>query len=382
MKKIGIITVHNSPSYGASLQSFALWKYLDGLSGCECEIIDLYRPYQKEYAKSDVFVSYNDKTTKSEYQFKRSIINIIKRILHYHIDVKLNSSDLRRLERFNEFNKVISLSKPYFGPDELYNDPPLYDVYISGSDQIWNPEQPWSMEPYFLTFAPKNRIKISYASSIGLKELPKGVAQDYKRWLSDYRAIGVRENSAKTLLASFGVQSTVVCDPTFLLDSSYWKKISVTPKERDYILLFILQQDNTLINYAIKVAKESGKQLILLCQDGITSDHYKLVPDAGPKEFIGYIGNANLVITNSFHGTAFSIIMNVNNFFAYVSPSNKRGSRLIDLLATYELSNHLLNSNLHQSYSDLKRISIDHEKVLSIMASERKRSQTFIKENI
>lgn len=127
--------------------------------------------------------------------------------------------------KFDEFNKGLNLSRPYWGIDELYATPPCYDIYMTGSDQVWNPTQPYCLEPYFLTFVPKGKKKISYASSIGVTELLENEKQDFRRWLSSYDAISVREHQAKELLASFIEKPVVqVADPTFLLDSGFWKK--------------------------------------------------------------------------------------------------------------------------------------------------------------
>lgn len=150
--KAGIITIHNSPNYGACLQSFALWKYITG-QGVDCEIIDLYRPYQKEYIPGRKFVPMR----KQKHILPDTIKHAIKRLIGRNKEPKYFSDSAK--EKFKQFNAPIKLSGTYRGIDELYANPPLYDLYISGSDQVWNPSQPYCMEPYFLTFAPKTRSK-------------------------------------------------------------------------------------------------------------------------------------------------------------------------------------------------------------------------------
>ena len=106
------------------------------------------------------------------------------------------------------------------------------------------------------------------------------------------------------------------------------------------------------------------------------------VKDAGPLEFIGYIASADLVITDSFHGTVFSIIMGCKNFFSYIKPGNKRSCRITDLLETYHLQNHLLNVNLSESYLELNSRKIDRERLLSVLREKQSFSRQFLKRQL
>ena len=340
--KIGIITIHNSPNYGASLQSFALWKYLD-MQGHDVEIIDLYRPYRKEYVPSKTYKPWRFHKSDMLSQIK----NLIKKIVKKGKKSSLFSENAK--VKFDNFNAPIKLSRPYLSIDDLYLNPPIYDLYISGSDQLWNPTQPYCLEPYFLTFVPKEKKKISYATSIGISTLEQNEKQRIKGYLSSYTAVSVREYQAKKLLESFAGRKDViqVPDPTFLLDVEYWEKLSVKPNIKEpYLLLFILNWSQTLVDYVLKLSKESGLKLFVLTQiqPSCKDDSYIAVTDAGPKEFIGYIANAEMVLTDSFHCTVFSIIMGAKNFYAYISPDNERGVRITDLLATFNLEKHLLTS--------------------------------------
>lgn len=376
MKKIGIITIHNSPNYGACLQSYALWKYIID-QGYECEIIDLYRPYQEEYIPSRKFLTSAQRVT-----FKQRIKKFIKKLLFPEKKKLLFSSTAK--PKFDEFNKQITLSRTYRGPDELYADPPLYDLYISGSDQLWNPEQPYCLEPYFLTFVPSGRKKISYSTSIGLDDISKEDKRDFKKWLASYSDISVREKTAKRLLESFLDKEVIqVADPTFLLDLEIWNSLAIKPiDQKPYLLLFCLYYQADLVEYCLKLCEEAGLSLVVLSQIQPESNRYKVVKDAGPREFIGYIAQAEMFITDSFHGTVFSLIMGAKNFYTYIRLGNKRGSRIIDLLETYQLTNHLLNPELTISYEQLKSNSINRDQVLKTMVQERENSRGFLKRNL
>ena len=378
MKKVGIITIHNSPNYGACLQSYALYRYIQQ-QGNDVEIIDLHRPFAYEdYIPSKKYVSCRS--------VKRSLLSKIKGNVKRFIGIKTKSPSLyspSAINKFDEFNSVIKLSKPYRGIDELYANPPLYDLYISGSDQLWNPTQAYCLEPYFLTFVPKGQgKKISYATSVGITDLRDNEKKDFAKWLNLYDDISVREYQAQCLLQGLLADKKVnqVADPTFLLDPKEWKNMAVKPKQSKYILMFTLQHRPEILEYCLQLSKQSGLPLIELgqVQPDVLDGSYTAVKDAGPREFLGYIENAELVITDSFHCTVFSLIMGANNFYTYIAPTNQRGSRIIDLLNTYQTIEHLLSPDLNVSFDTLMGSQIPHQKVNMIMKLERDRSRDFI----
>lgn len=378
MKKVGIITIHNSPNYGACLQSYALYRYIQQ-QGNDVEIIDLHRP-----------VAYEDYIPSKKYvcsrPVKRSLLSKIKGNVKSLIGIKPKSPSLYSplaIKKFDEFNSIIKLSKPYRGIDELYANPPLYDLYISGSDQLWNPTQAYCLEPYFLTFVPNGQgKKISYATSVGITDLRDNEKKDFAKWLNLYDDISVREYQAQSLLQGLLADKKVnqVADPTFLLDPKDWKDMAVRPKQSKYILMFTLQHRPEILKYCLQLSKQSRLPLIELgqVQPDVLDGSYTAVKDAGPKEFLGYIENAELVITDSFHCTVFSLIMGANNFYTYIAPTNQRGSRIIDLLNTYQTIEHLLSPDLDVSFDILMESQILHQKVNMIMKFERDRSQDFI----
>lgn len=379
--KIGIITVHKSPNYGACLQAYALWKYMEQ-QGNDCEIIDLYRPYQEDYVPSKRFQLMRQNTSFASRCKKavKKMLGIKKR------KVGKLFSDNAKL-KFDEFNSQIKYSRTYKGIDELYAAPPIYDLYVSGSDQLWNPTQPYCLEPFFLTFVPNGGKKISYATSIGITDLTDEEKRKFKDWLSSYDAISVREFQAKKLLESF-ITDHVICqvpDPTFLLDVEDWKRLAVNPNIKGkYILLFTLQWSPVLVEYCKRLNAESGLQLVVLTQiqPQYTDGGYIPVTDAGPKEFIGYIANAEMVITNSFHCTVFSIITGANNFYTYIAPSNNLGSRITDLLDIFSLDNHLLSSDLSANYTELASRTINHSQIRQTIEKEKLQGVDFISKHI
>lgn len=378
MVRVGILTIHNSPNYGACLQSYALYKYVSQLPGVECEVIDLHRPHEEGYVKSNKFVSYREEP----FSIKRLVKSVLKKILRLeskNVTFYSNSSKCK----FDEFNSCIKFSRSYWGIDELYANPPYYDIYMTGSDQVWNPTQPYCLEPYFLTFVPKGKKKISYASSIGVTKLLENEKQDFKRWLFSYDAISVRERQAKDLLTSFiDKPVTQVADPTFLLDSEIWRNLAVYSQDIEpYILLFTVGFDYNLLKFAVKISNESGLRLIYLNQllSEPVDGSYKVVNDAGPREFLGLIAHAEMVITDSYHATVFSLILKAKNFYTYIAADNNRGSRIWDLLETFQESSHLLLNNLSENYKDLFDRKIDYQSISRIYKVEQMKAYDFLK---
>ena len=372
--KVGILTIQKSSNYGACLQCYALYKYLEDL-GNDCEVIDLNRPGVKhqEYRSSKRF-------RPSRYSIKKVIFERLKCLCGKTVEQKYPRSAIR-MDKINRFNNQLKYSQKYVSPDDLYDNPPIYDIYISGSDQLWNPTMNYCVEPYFLTFAPKGSRKISYATSIGIADLKEKERQNYREWLSDYTSISVREKTAQSLLASFvDNQVEQVLDPSFLLSKEEWIDISVPPQiSKPYILLFTLEYSNILLEYAKKLKEESGLELVYLCwrQPTDSFEKYVVEREAGIEDFLGYILNASLVITNSFHGSVFSIILETSNFFSYVGKS-KKGSRIVDLLSQFNLGGHLLNENLCQTYEELSKMLVDYKEVLPLIYKEKCKSQEFL----
>lgn len=372
--KVGIITIQKSLNYGAALQSYALWKYIDN-KGHDCEVIDLFRPTLKGYQESRRYKAYAEKSLKNR------IVKKVKALLHIKSKTPKKAVYNKVFkQRMAEFRERMKMSAPYYSVDSLYDNPPQYDLYITGSDQVWNPTMGFCMDPYFLTFAPKESRKISYASSIGVGSLARNVAADYRKWLKEYDAVSVRENTGKELLEKIIDRDVkVVLDPTFLLGRDVWLSLAKNPYQgEDYILLFTLSFDESLLAYARKLRDDSGMKLIYLCRQQPAATDYTVVDKAGIEEFIGLIRDAKLMISNSFHGTVFSIMCGSGNFYTYIAQTNKRGSRITDLFETFGLNNHLLKPDLSQTYDALQADMVDRGALKDVLDAEVEKSKQFI----
>lgn len=384
MKRIGIITVQKAPNYGAMLQCFALQKFILKL-GHICEVIDLCRPYHKEFVETKGYKPY--RMTSRIWEFRMAYRKFRREYLYflreddrrYHEFLQRHKEELSAWNKgFEKFNKRIIYSKKYLSIGDLYKNPPKYDLYITGSDQLWNPTQKYCIEPYFLTFVQNGAPKISYATSIGQDELPANVMADYCKWLKDYNMISLREQSAINMLqprCENKIERTI--DPTLLIPSTEWEEIAENPKESDYVFCFYLSNNKELLNYAEKYAEIHNKKLIYWAHDWrdetVAYHNHKAIIDITPEQWIGYIKNADEIFTDSFHGTVFSIIFK-RKFKTLIPQVSKRGSRILDLFDMLNIKSCLLVNLDNHSSVDLP----DYENAHKIIKSEREKSISFI----
>lgn len=330
MKKTGIITILKVNNYGAELQAFALQKVLNNL-GCDAEIIDYYfykNPKFKKTKKSRPFVKLPLKQSLKEFLYPW--YKTLKTLPFYKAKKK-------RDDKFQAFHSDnTKLSRSYKTLDELYAANLNYDVYVVGSDQVWNPNTNINIEPYFLTFAPKNKLKISYASSFGVSLIPEINQSRYATYLDNIDCIGVREKQGKNIVESLiNKKATWVLDPTFLLSKSDWKNYASDTKIKEpYILLYILTDAEYITSLARKIAKENNLKIVRICKNAFIedkSDDVINIIDAGPQEYLGLFAKASFVLTTSFHGTCFSVNFNIP-FYTILKKNKTNNSRQIDLL--------------------------------------------------
>ena len=353
MKKVRIITVQKAPNFGACLQAYALYKYLVDL-GYDCKIIDLYRPVHKEFVYTegfDPFVALPEMSLYKKMRYNlRPLKTFLLRVLGKDADYNFNKRYKIELEeaskRFFSFNNLMEYTEPYYSIQQLYDTPPEADFYITGSDQLWNPTQKYALEPFFLTFVKNGGKKISFATSIGVTDIPERVTKKFKEWLSTYDYISLREKAAVDFVSTL-VDKTIykIADPTFLLNKSQWSNLASYKEEvkEDYIFLFTLSYIEELYSYAINLSKKKNLKLVVWGHGPVDAFNlnYETILNIGPQEWLWLIKNAQYVITNSFHGSVFSLIFGVA-FNVYISSDNNRGSRILNLLIDFNQLDRLL----------------------------------------
>ena len=318
MKKIGIITFHNTRNYGASLQMFALFKYLCR-QGYEVEVIDYISNVSKHY--SILFP-----------KFRKNVVAYLKQLknnLSHHKEM------VYKKNLFDNFNKryIRITERKYRNTADLKRMPPEEDIYITGSDQVWNTSLTGKVDDgYLLNFGEKEIKRVSYAASIGSDELDAKYKEQMISLISNLDAISVRESSAKTELDKYiDKPISVVTDPVFLMTSKQWKEeLALTDKcNEKYIFVYLVVSSQEVVDIVNKISEQTGYPIYCNKKD----DRYKnvgcIMQDVDPRKFVELIKNAEYIISNSFHATAFSIIFQ-RKFF--VVPHKTLNARISDLL--------------------------------------------------
>lgn len=333
MKNIKIITCHDVYNYGASLQAFALQSYLKS-KGNEVQIIDYKPDYIGFHYKFNWFV--HPVSNFKKYTDKSRVVHFVYCLLRY----VCSFSSIKRKWAFDNFtNKYLDLTKEYKSNEDMKRNLPLADVYIAGSDQIWNSVTMLNgLDPaFYLQFAPQKTRRISYAASFGASKINESYSDQILSWIKSLDAVSVRESSGVKLLSEEGIISTHVCDPVFIYSAEMWKSaLGISSLKEQYVLIYNLTTINEkLLDDAIYTATQKGLKLYSVSPMKIKQAD-KCFTSVSPAKFVELIFNAQYVFTNSFHGTAFSIISN-NQFFTYNYHSNENSLRMRSILEKMDL---------------------------------------------
>lgn len=346
--RVGILTFPNSPSFGAALQMRGLYRALQNL-GIDVEIIN-YR---------NTFMS-----KKKHIRQQNTIKNLA--IFLFSIPGKIC---------FHNFEKQLHLfpKKLICETDDLKQIADRYDYLICGSDQVWNPLITGEDLNYFFSFCDDNSKKISYAASFGVNELNGTFAQAVKEQLEKFHCISVREEQgAKIVHGLLNTDCTIVLDPTMLISQEEWRscenKISGLPSK--YIAKFIFNHDSNVEAKIKELSENTGLPVVTVGGTAISKLKKGLFTGSiGPSEWLYVLDHADYVVTDSFHGAAFSIIFHKQLFVSLASSTN---SRLKTLLHTFGLDNRTFGDAL----TDEK---IDYKSVQNIMDNKREYSLGFLK---
>nr|WP_317999570.1 polysaccharide pyruvyl transferase family protein [uncultured Faecalibacillus sp.] len=350
--KIKTITCHDVYNAGASLQAYALMKYLQNL-GHEVEIID----YKPDYLSHHYELFY---VANSRYQ------NIIFKIPYLLIKFPRRLINLfsKRKKNYDLFTKkYLNLTKRYNSYNELLNDCPEADLFIAGSDQIWNNIFPNGKDPaFYLQFVKDGTPKVSYAASFATSKVNYQFDENVKQWLNKLDKVSIREKSAIEVLNDYQIYGKQVMDPVFLLDKSYWEKLCLDYDYSNYIFVNDFEKDDRIKNIAISLSKKYNLKILSNFKLGYED---KLLDDLGPLGFITAIKNSRYVISNSFHATAFSLIFHTD--FLVVKRNEKINVRMEDLLEMFDLS-YRLSDNIKDNNFDINWSQVD--KVLKVKKNE------------
>lgn len=364
---IKTITCHDCYNFGASLQAYALQTHLESI-GHEVEIIN-YKP--------DYLSGHFNMWTVSNPIFDKPLIKQL--YLLAKLPGRLRS--LSRKKVFDEFTaKYLHLTRRYNSYEELKIDAPNADVYIAGSDQIWNTLFNNGRDAaFYLDFGKPEIKRISYAASFATPD----VAPEYRKFvqheLKNFDHISIREKISLPLLDSLGRTDGVsVCDPVFLLSREHWERMInessyVTPKEI-YILLYLSDRGKNIETIAKKIREVTEWKIYAV--GAITASYAdKIFTNASPLDFIGLIRDAQIVVSNSFHATAFSLIMQTK--FCVVNRIESINERMKSMLEDLGIAERLISN-----YSETILDDIDWSKLNSIKESITDYSKKWISQSL
>lgn len=348
--KIAIITCHTPYNYGAVLQCYALVEYL------------------KSQGHTPMVIDYQTPPIKKSFIYK--LIRNVVRCLDFRKCKKEFSSFLRT---------YIPLTKPFSNVQQLMKETPQVDVYLAGSDQIWNPKlENGKDDAFFLRFIDDKR-KISYAASVGDNFLTVQDFDNLQKKLSSFSAVSVRESSTARLFCLHGIHAKSVLDPVFLLDKAHWLSFQQKKHEckEPYVLVYSFYRQRSLYQYARKLADSiQGSVYVistLLSDQRFDHDRFFWVPK--PEEFVSLFANAHSVVTNSYHGLVFALMFEKP---MHIFDSITGMDRINDLIECLHLREHIVKQDANMLCTE----TVDWGMVNSILADRKHQSCVFLEEAI
>lgn len=350
MIRVGIITIHKLNNYGSVLQAYALQSMVSSL-GCWVDIID----YSIQHTPAVLF-GYAVQAYREV-----GLLQTVSSIAHYGIAliqeireeiIRQDSHCVPIPDIFDEFRKTrLVLSNESYSPETLRSTPPDYDVYITGSDNVWLINNAFGISDggarFYLDFVSENKKTISYAPSMGDPSISEKYQNRFKSLLKNIDYLSVRESSTAEFITEMtGVSAATVCDPTLLLTREEWDTLipceTIVSSSTPYILVYVihaLDADSDAYVFAHDLAKKQGLDILYIGYHFVQGK--PIFTTVSVSEFLQSFKNASYVITNTFHGTMFSIIYR-KVFYAFKPRAGP--ARIRDVLATVGLSDRFVES--------------------------------------
>lgn len=325
-QKVGVLTFHRSLNYGAALQAYGLVKSIEKL-GYKSELID-YRNKQLEEKDSIKRFIKTKEVLRAGYQFLEMPFWFIRR------------------NRFNKFLKLANISRQISNINEDIEDE--YMKFFVGSDQVWNYKVTGLDKSYFFQGI-KDKSKInSYAASFGVSSIPEEICYEYKEGLERFNKISVREPQGAAIVKDLaGVNPKVVIDPSLLISKDEWISLLDNSREikGDYIVIYQRAYSASLIRFAQDLSKRTNCNIVTINGNPRQFIKAKYVMNAGPLEFLNIFFNATYIVTNSFHGVAFSLNLNKNFYVELLDEKFGVNSRLENIIKYFEIDERRIKEN-------------------------------------
>lgn len=363
--RIITVTTYNVYNYGAALQAYALQKYLMSL-GHEVLLLN----YQPDYLRRKYDYRWvNPESSLSKYAITRYVYRVAKYFQRQFT--------LKRKEAFDSFiANELQQTDLYTCHSEIYNNFPEADAFIVGSDQVWNCFYEAGRDSVFYLDFVKDAKKASYAASFSYMQIGEEFKQKIRKWLSDFDAISVREYHGVNFLDELNLKSEWVLDPVFLLNKDEWLgKIQSSPSLERYLLVYDFEGNADLKCFTKRYAKAKGLKIFSINDTYPRLYADKNFSDEGPWGFLSLLMNCSVFISNSFHGTAFSILFH-KDFFVFGRQRHAVNSRMESLLKMFHLEERFVYDNM--DLSSFNKLEIDWCEVDRIKDSYLCASKSFL----
>lgn len=367
-RKVGLLSIHSAHNYGSVLQAFALQETLKRYSP-NIEMIN-YRPgyFEKMYKIFSPKI-YHDYP------------GFINKLLHLGWRTVMIRRRIKKAKKFEKFISAnMNLTRPFKTHESLRLLKNAYDTVVVGSDQVWNTDITEGFDgAYFLDFVSDDTRRVSYAASIARETISPAHGMDYRNALAKFSAVSVREGYTRdTLRGLLKREVAVSIDPTFLLDRNVWEnfaeKSDLNAGNSEYIFVYALQDNPELVKIVNSLSEKLGLKVISISKKRRFKNE-TIYPDAGPEDFLALIKNAKFVVTNSFHGAAFSIIFEKQNC---IVPHLRIGGRMVDLLGKLNLQERVMTKYEDEKLAELVKDDLNYQDINKIIERERKKADEYL----
>lgn len=357
--KIGIISIHYGVNFGSALQAYALPEYIKSTyPNAETEVVNYIPPRYR---------------FKNQYSYNGG--NGIKKRVGWMLRAMQRFINDSKYKRY--LSSVTNVSPKIFDAKTAKDRYKEYDCLIAGSDQIWNSDYNQGFDPmYYLSFGGNRTKKVSYAASCGKNDFSDNEWIDMKKSLKSFSKISIRESSTVEIMRKKGIECQFVLDPTYLLSKEEWSKIEKKEDIKEpFLLIYLLDVDGKdIIDYAKNVAMQRNLKTVLIV-NGPAIKKYDVdyvMWNKTPDSYIWLFRNASYVVTNSFHGTSFSI--NMEKQFV-VFKRDKYNSRIDSILGAMGLEDRCVTLNGMNILPDIDYSYVNEKKEVLLIESKQ-----FIKE--
>lgn len=351
--KVIISTLFNQyNNFGTVLQSIALKKYIES------------KGYNVETVNYSLAI------------YKYGVVNLKSIIMRCSVNLMFAPQFFLRSVRFSKFIRTYNTltSNKYNSKRALFKNPPKADVYISGSDQIWNPRYPCGLDDTFYLKYTDSQNKMSFASSAGTSDLTEEEYKNLINKISDFKFVSVREKDTKEKLVEMGRDDAIhVCDPVALLSKEEYREMTSFKSKEKFILVYAINKDPLLEEVVNKLACITKLKMIAIGGFAKKCKSDMFIRSAGPNEFLGLIDNALFVVTSSFHGLMFSLIFE-KQFFIIEPKTNKL--RLKSITEITDTNDRIVKNT--EKLEDLVDSPIDYEKVSPLFLNFINKSKNYL----